>query len=1744
MWSIIYLTKRTIMNFNKCYLLFLFFILAGKVLVAQSTPLDPSTWMVNPADFSENMIITGVIEINDVEIQDVNYKISAFVNGECRGVAKPVYIPQLNRYLVTLFVYSDGGNENVEFWVHQETANVVLPVIDDLPYSSAVPIGTPANPYIFETLRANISFEKDDVLCTADDNGFVKAAVNLGVSEDDFNFSLLWSTGSTDATITNLFAGKYYLTVTVGGLFEFVDSVEILNLNRTIQKPNLLAAPAADICIGDDVFILAYTNETEDPQYNWFDIFDNLIETTDVLKIPELQADKLVYAQTEIRNCLSERVPISLSVFEIPKTSFRALPSVGEVGETIKFFTGEPERGNTIYRWEFGDNTFIADGKPSVEHSYEEEGVYEVKLIVTTAEGCSRQSSELISILEPEIPDGGGVEREPIIFGFNVNDALCSDDNSGSISAQVFNGTPPIRYAWSNGANTASIGDLFPGNYSVTITDATGKRGVGFATVATKYSGNIQAPSIIVNGGRPVCESSDIWISAINNLPEAEVYWYDSPLSTTPIFQGNPLILFNIQDSDDLYVDIRVGGCASERVPVNINVIQLFSEFDASATIAPVGFGIDFTSIGVGNNQSYQWDFGDGTTATGNAANHVFRNPGIYEVKLTATQLDGCSETSSKIIRITQQGALGVAFNITNVLCADDTNGSIALEIVTGTPPYIFAWSNGETGSEITNLGVGTYTVTITDQSSAAQVQAIEIVSENPPIEIPSVSINGGAVVCAGEDVILAAITNVADAEYRWYDAPTSGNLLYNGASYPLNNIQENQEVFVEAFFNGCFSPGRAATLIRVTGPDATFTPSSTTINEGGTVTFDANVKVNSNIYTWDFADGNAGDGVTVDKVYESTGLYDVTLTVTDSVGCTASTSQIIQVVSAADMVVSFLIENVACENDQNGQVRATVFNGKPPFTFQWSNGAGGNTINNLPAGTYIVTVTDAEGQSLTEATEVIAEVNNLLPPTVALVGDSLVCPGQSVTIYAYNQQQGNFSYHWFDAAEGGNLLAVTNTLIINGRDIPETLFVESRAGSCRSDSRSPVNVTSMNPNTGFSASSTTVVQGNEVTFTPNLIDPNYTYNWFFNDGFTSEAVMPTYSFPFAGTYRVRLNVQNSNGCMESSYLNINVITTDETALILNATQPTCEGDTNGKIVAEVVNGTLPYTFIWSNGSESATIDALAEGSYSVTLTDATGAEVIKTIDLVANAKRPAQPMISINANTPICYQDDLLLTGTSNEQSVGYLWYDQDYNLLNVGSTLVIDNIATSGTIFLEAQREGCSSEPAEVALQVQKPDASFTVNQNGIANINEALTFLPTVATYPTYTWNFGDGSNSSQFNPVHTYLNMGSFDVSLTVKDADGCSNTVVKEDFVNITPADILKLNFDVNNILCDADSLGSIHVIPSAGTAPYTYQWSNGTTQSLADDLSEGSYTVTVTDAQGRISIGNVQVTKQNIQIPPPTVTINGNAPVCKDSDAFLLGKNTQFSNAQTQWFTSANALEPISTADLLVLRAIQENRVLYVESQVDGCNSQRIPLEVTVQAPSADFRVTPSPDIMEGDVVQFRLMEMNPTYTYYWAFGDNGWSETPEPYYFYNVVGEFDVQLQVIDEDGCENIIMKENLMSVRAMPASGVISDPQVLRNQITGSPQNNIRVTTFPNPFQDNFTVLMKVEQTDHYKVTLTDMLGRVHYVQELEIAANVPFQLQMEGGNLSMGNGMYLLHIENKDTKIIHKLIKQNQ
>lgn len=1727
------------MNRLKYYLLLLFTALATVAGWAQAIPLDTATWKVNPAEYDDLMVITAVVYIDSVESLDSNF-VGAFVGTECRGVGYTTAIEALDpdRYLITLLVYSDNDvSETIDFWIYSKKAQRVLPVVEKIIFDSGMPLGTLDNPQPLHAVGIQLAFHKDDVLCSTDNHGYAVVEVKGGAAPYDYK----WSNGGTTDSIGGLPAGKYFLTVTDNQGFAQVDSIEIINLNVTIQKPILIASPDTIVCGGTDVHLFAYTFETQNPTYTWYNIFNRALDTSSTLFLSTLPPQSLIYCQTDVRNCLSERSSIAIESKPVPNATIRALETTGFIGQELVFEVAEPSAG-VQYKWAVdGGGGGVFTGQ-RLRHVFQDQGVFKVKLSAIGVNGCESSFSVFVYItaLEPVDPNKG-----KIVLGFNVTDVVCPSDPSGSASVLAFNGVPPYTYKWSNGSTSANIRGLIAGTYRVTVTDSDNNSATGVVTVSSQVT-TVNPPSYSINGGQPVCEGSNIWVAALSNYNDAEYYWYDAPTGGNLVYKGDQILLFNIQANRLFYVETRLkGGCIStSRTQVLVTVRKLDSEFTTSATVAPRNFPIEFKVVNPELTYKYSWNFGDAALDSTAEVTHAFADAGVYEVSMTVKSPQGCQETAKKFIRITEEDeSFRSVLNVTNVNCTSDRTGKITITLFNGTAPYKFRWNTGDTTATLNNLPVGAYSVTITDARGAEIQEQVSITSQNPSIDIPAITINAGNIVCVGSDVIAAALTNVSDAEFRWYDAATGGNLFFNGPSLTLQNLQNSRALFVEAFYNGCTSPGRRQVLIQAESPDTRFTVSATTVNIGVPINFSVNSPALGNTYLWSYGDGSTATTSLNSHTFEVAGVYEVTLTVTNNRGCSQSRSLLINVIPSRDLSATFDITNVQCSEQRNGSVKVNVFNGTAPYTYSWNTGATSNSLNGLGVGKYKVTITDNIGTALVQEVEISSEVSSIVLPQVVANGDTIACPNEFVTLYAFSSQVGSPSYYWFDAAQGGNLLAVSSVYSFYGKDLTTPLYVEARIGECTSQGRQYVSILTDDPNTGFAASATVVVVGDSIKFTPNTINPAFSYQWFFDNGASSTQPTPTVVYTSTGVYDVRLAVTSDKGCTDTELRSdyINVISSTDLAIVLNLTNVSCEGSNNGAISAEVFNGTTPYDFKWSNGANTPVIANLAPGTYSLTFTDGTGTIITRSVQVRVENIKPAKPTIAINGTNPICFKDDIVLLAASGDATATYKWYDAANQLVFTGTNFNINDIAASTTYTLESLVNGCTSDRANVNLTVQIPNAKFIITPGEIIEAGEPAQFTPEVSNYPTYAWSFGNGGTSNQTKPQFVYNIAGEYDVTLTVQDEDGCTNSSTFDN-LSVTPQNVLGVFFRTKNLVCNVDTSGSITAVPVDGTAPYSFKWSNGATTASITGIKAGTYTVTLTDSEGKTTSSTATITNTNTNVAAPTVEVNGNAPVCLGSSAFLLGKSNGFPDATFRWYRNPADSTPVATGSLIMVQSVKKDTVLYLEAFQGGCTSPRVPAQIMPQIPAGDFNVTPGRTLTEGDLVQFKLTNNNATYQYFWNFGDGGWSVTPQPFYFYNMEGTYDVSLEITDANGCTNTITKEDYIKVNKMNLRG---DDTEVRDSASNNAMRiaGIQVACFPNPFTNNLTAVVRVQSAGNYRFTITDLLGRTHWTNQLYLDENSvqPIELgtYLDGAN----TGIYLLRIENGKVNTIHKIIKQD-
>lgn len=595
----------------------------------------------------------------------------------------------------------------------------------------------------------------------------------------------------------------------------------------------------------------------------------------------------------------------------------------------------------------------------------------------------------------------------------------------------------------------------------------------------------------------------------------------------------------------------------------------------------------------------YIWSNGDSTDS-------VSKLPaGNYSVKI----IDMVGKGVSLSFTITQPSKLKDSIaGVTNVSCNAGNNGAITVTVKGGVKPYIYSWSPGsQIDTTINGLVAGSYVFTATDYNHCAAPDTIKITQ---PAALKDSIDSVADVLCYGGNNGSIRVTvkgGIKPYLYSW--SGKSGNI---GSDSLVNNLITGSYTCQVTDGHSCITP----ISVTITSPAAindstSYTSTPCTKSTGSAGVFDVTGGVYPYSYLWSpGADTNAADtGLT-------SGSY--TCTITDSNKCIQKAFVVVPNTGGPrDSIIAST--NETCFGQNIGSATAGVKGGYPPYTFKWSPGGGSaTTANNLPATKYTFSVTDSVG-CVSTATVAITEPTQLRDSITAATNVS--CFGFSNGRVVISTKGGvpPYNYLWSGGAgtadSATNLIAGTYSCTIsdfsNCIAPPQTITITSPS--------------ILNTDTAATATKCGTSNGSATAITTGGIRP-YSYLWS-NSGIDSSITN------VSGGINYLCTITDAQGCMNK----INVIVPDtggprDTILLNQSIQ--CYGSNSGTAIANVLSGTPPYTYLWSSsaGTNGFAIN-LAAGTYSCTVTDATGCQGIAQITL----NQPPQLIYSFN-NIGVCY--------------------------------------------------------------------------------------------------------------------------------------------------------------------------------------------------------------------------------------------------------------------------------------------------------------------------------------------------------------------------------------------------------------------------------------------------------------------------------------------------------------------------
>jgi CshA-type fibril repeat protein len=763
-------------------------------------------------------------------------------------------------------------------------------------------------------------------------------------------------------------------------------------------------------------------------------------------------------------------------------------------------------------------------------------GTYAVT--VTSTQGCTGTGSVTVTI-----------NPSPTLAVTSVTPASCGGTN-GAVNMTTTGGTTPYTFVWTNSATTEDISGLVAGAYRLTVTDAN-----GCTNTKTAEVNNTTPPTVTAAVTNVTCSGAATGAISLTVSGGVSPYTYSwSNGASTQNISGLVAGTYNGTVTDNAGCKTIISRAITEPIALNLDKtltnVNCFGGSTGAVNLIVTGGTLPYT---------YAWSNLPGSPdpedQTGLAA-------GTYTV--TVTYSGTCSATTS--VAITQPAAaLSVSTVITPASCNGVADGAISLDITGGTPAYTYNWGAGITSRNRSNLTAGTYTVTVTDAKGCTSI-AMATVTQATSLAVSTSITNVSCFDGETGAVSLTVSGGTPTYSYGWSNGATQKDISMLVAGVYTVSVTD---------INGCTASTTAnvtqpaAALSATAVPTAVLCTGATTgainlIPTGGSVPY---------VYFWADLPGSSDPE---DRINLAAGNYSVTIA--DNFNCTTTVD--VTVSQLATMNLTATLSAATCNGAATGAIDLEVTGGTAPFSYNWGSGITSQDRSNVLAGTYTVTVTDANNCTSTKS----FQVTQPTPLALSIGTLNVSCAGadNGTAIADVSGATAPYQYAWSNGQ--------STDLIINLAPGTYTVTIID-AASCTATAQTVITSPA-----GLSISGSNIIpncpatSNGTIDITPAGGTQPYTYLW------SNGAVTQDLSGIASGTFTV--TVTDSKGCTLVS----DPFVVEQLSLSLLVVAETCSHN-DGEVYAVPAGGLLPYTYLWSNSGTQQDISGLSAGTYTVTVT-------------------------------------------------------------------------------------------------------------------------------------------------------------------------------------------------------------------------------------------------------------------------------------------------------------------------------------------------------------------------------------------------------------------------------------------------------------------------------------------------------------------------------------------------------------
>ena len=1021
--------------------------------------------------------------------------------------------------------------------------------------------------------------------------------------------------------------------------------------------------------------------------------------------------------------------------------------------------------GRPPYAVEWRDPLDASAGE-TVEILADRAGIYTVT--VTGANGCS--ASESVTVEE---------DLSAPVVEASASGVLTCANPAVQLRAEIRGGRSPYAVVWTNEAGDL-VGDSMditiraPGVYQVR---ATGTNGCTSADTVT-VSQDLEAPRVEASvTGALSCAVEQVQLQAAVSGGRAPYTIAWSGPAGGPIGDGTESVAVGEPGTYTVTV-VGANGCVStDTVDVSRDLSAPEIEPSVSGAITCDVTLVELQVAIEGGRAPYEitWESPSGRTISREASVSVGQ-PGTYRV--TVTGANGCAASEELVVEQDTEAPQIEANSTGDLSCAAPVV-TLAVQIQGGREPYAVAWENasGDSLGHSTAIDVsepGTYTVTVTGANGCMERASVTVEEDvaAPRLEVS----NGGVLTCETDAVLLSVrvLEARSPSVVAWTD---SSGLLIGNAKDVLVDTPGIYTVTVTGA-NGCSTSETRVVEQDISPPTIEATASGELTCGVDMVILEVGIEGGRAPYRVAWLDPSGERLSEAESVQVGVpGVYAVT--VTGSNGCSATDEVTVSEDVALPQLEAFVSGDLSCQTP-SATLDVVVLGGRPPFDCVWSDCCGtevgaGREIEVFTPGTYIVTVTGANGCQAAAAVEVFEDMES--PDVQAFVSGELTCDVRSVALTAV--MQGEWPPRdvvWTNAK--GQILGWGESIDVSAPGA-YTVTATGRNG-CAASAVVTVFENSVSPAFDLGEDRTLTCSESEILLSAvpyEGVGP-FTYHWTDScDGVVG--ISPTLRVTLPGTYRV--TVTGANGCPASADIEVFSDFDIPEVQAVASGELTCDRRTV-TLTATVDGARPPYELTWTDASGSVlgwgeSLAVSQPGAYTVTAVGGNGCGASSSVAVYENTLPPAFDLGEDRSLT--CVEPEILLSAVPYE-GVGpftYLWTDSCDGVLGIAPTL---RVTLPGTYWVTVTgANGCAlSDSISIGDGVNPPMVNLGPDRDMACCGKEMLLECVVTGGMQPYTYEWRDDcDNVIGTGDSVTIAQPGSY--LLIVRTADGCigSDTII-------------------------------------------------------------------------------------------------------------------------------------------------------------------------------------------------------------------------------------------------------------------------------------------------------------------------------------------------------------------------------